>query len=77
MVDVDEAVGKALALLLETVGLDLRSFASPATFLKQATSLMPGSLFLDVEKTSRNRSNCVGLCWHGWSGRRYGEILWC
>jgi len=48
VVDDDEAVRKALSLLLETVGLDVRSFASPETFLKQATDLMPGCLILDI-----------------------------
>jgi len=48
LVDDDEAVRKALSLLLETVGLDVRSFASPETFLNQATSLVPGSLILDI-----------------------------
>lgn len=48
LVDDDEAVRKALSLLLETVGLDVRSFASPKTFLNQATSLVSGCLILDI-----------------------------
>lgn len=48
LVDDDEAVRKALSLLLETVGLNVRSFASPETFLNQATSLVPGCLILDI-----------------------------
>ena len=48
LVDDDAAVRKALSLLLETVGLNVRSFASPETFLNQATSLVPGCLILDI-----------------------------
>lgn len=48
LVDDDEAVRKALSLLLETVGLKVFSFASPETFLSQATSLAPGCLILDI-----------------------------
>lgn len=48
LVDDDEAVRNALTLLLETVGLTVRSFASPETFLNQAASLVPGCLILDI-----------------------------
>lgn len=48
LVDDDEAVRKALTLLLETVGLDVRSFASPDLFLSQADTLAPGCLILDI-----------------------------
>jgi FixJ family two-component response regulator len=48
LVDDDAAVRKALSLLLETVGLNVRSFASPETFLNQATTLVPGCLILDI-----------------------------
>ncbi|MHA6267123.1 response regulator [uncultured Aliiroseovarius sp.] len=48
LVDDDEAIRKALTLLLETVGLDVRSFASPETFLNQAPGLTPGCLILDI-----------------------------
>jgi len=48
LVDDDEAVRKALTLLLETVGLDVSSFASPEIFLKQADNLEPGCLILDI-----------------------------
>jgi FixJ family two-component response regulator len=34
--------------LLETVGLDVRSYASPETFLSEAASLVPGCLILDI-----------------------------
>ena len=48
LVDDDEAVRNALTLLLETVGLNVRSFASPETFLHQADKLTPGCLILDI-----------------------------
>ncbi|NIZ60215.1 DNA-binding response regulator [Sedimentitalea sp. CY04] len=48
LVDDDEAVRNALSLLLETVGLKVRSFASPETFLAQAAGLTPGCLILDI-----------------------------
>jgi len=48
LVDDDEAVRNALSLLLETVGLNVRSFASPEIFLTQAPDLVPGCLILDI-----------------------------
>ena len=48
LVDDDEAVRSALSLLLETVGLNVRGFASPETFLAQAADLTPGCLILDI-----------------------------
>lgn len=48
LVDDDEAVRNALSLLLETVGLDVTSFASPEVFLAQSSGLKPGSLILDI-----------------------------
>ncbi len=48
LVDDDEAVRSALSLLLETVGLTVRSFASPEIFLAQAADHAPGCLVLDI-----------------------------
>jgi FixJ family two-component response regulator len=48
LVDDDAAVRAALSLLLETVGLEVRSFALPEAFLAQAASLPPGCLILDI-----------------------------
>lgn len=48
LVDDDDAVRQALSLLLETVGLNVRSFASPEVFLIQAADLTPGCLILDI-----------------------------
>ncbi len=48
LVDDDDAVRDALSLLLETVGLNVRSFASPEIFLGQAAGFTPGCLILDI-----------------------------
>lgn len=48
LVDDDDAVRDALALLLRTVGLTVRGFASPAAFLSAVGTLAPGCLILDI-----------------------------
>ncbi len=48
LVDDDEAVRKALSLLLETVGMEVRAFASPETFLARLDDLKPGCLIIDI-----------------------------
>jgi len=48
LVDDDDAVRKALSLLLRTVGLQVRGFASPESFLAAIDSLDPGCLILDI-----------------------------
>lgn len=48
LVDDDDAVRDALSLLLETVGLTVRSYAAPEVFLSQAGGLTPGCLILDI-----------------------------
>ena len=48
LVDDDDAVREALALLLRTVGLEVRGFASPAALLASVHSLDPGCLILDI-----------------------------
>ena len=48
LVDDDDAVREALALLLRTIGLQVRSFASPDAFLSAAACLAPGCLILDI-----------------------------
>lgn len=48
LVDDDDAVRRALSLLLDTVGLNVRGFASPEVFLSQAEGLAPGCLILDI-----------------------------
>lgn len=48
LVDDDQAVREALSLLLETVGIKARGFATPEAFLAQLDGLEPGCLILDI-----------------------------
>jgi FixJ family two-component response regulator len=48
LVDDDEAVRKALTLLLSTVGIGVTGFADPQAFLVQVPKLGPGCLILDI-----------------------------
>jgi FixJ family two-component response regulator len=48
LVDDDDAVREALSLLLRTVGLDVRGFATPEAFLGALDALSPGCLILDI-----------------------------
>lgn len=83
LVDDDEAVRNALTLLLETVGLDVRSFASPETFLNQVASLAPGCLILDIRMPAisglklQERLNDQGLTWPTVIISGHGDIEAC
>lgn len=48
LVDDDEAVRKALALLLSTVGIEVTGFGDPQAFLARVPQLAPGCLILDI-----------------------------
>jgi FixJ family two-component response regulator len=48
LVDDDEAVRKALSLLLSTIDIEVRTFADPTVFLAQLTRLEPGCLIFDI-----------------------------
>ena len=48
LLDDDEAVRHALALLLSTVGIEVTGFADPQAFLARAPKLAPGCLILDI-----------------------------
>lgn len=48
LVDDDDAVREAMTLLLRTVGLMVRGFASPERFLSELPTLTPGCLILDI-----------------------------
>lgn len=48
LVDDDDAVRRALALLLSTVGIEAIGFADPQSFLASCGSLKPGCLVLDI-----------------------------
>ncbi|MYN12794.1 response regulator [Pusillimonas sp. TS35] len=48
LVDDDEAVCRALSLLLSTVGIQVVAFTDPQAFLAQIVLLQPGCLILDI-----------------------------
>lgn len=48
LVDDDDAVRRALSLLLSTVGLEVTAFADPQAFLAQISALPPGCMILDI-----------------------------
>jgi FixJ family two-component response regulator len=48
LVDDDEAVRRALTLLLSTVGIEARGFGDPQAFLAEVPKLTPGCLILDI-----------------------------
>lgn len=48
LVDDDDAVRRALSLLLSTVGIRVTGFADPQVFLAQIPHLDPGCLVLDI-----------------------------
>ncbi|HEV7322639.1 MAG TPA: response regulator [Ensifer sp.] len=48
LVDDDDAVRRALSLLLSTVGIKVTGFADPQAFLAQLPRLDPGCLILDI-----------------------------
>lgn len=48
LVDDDEAVRRALGLLLSTVGITVTGFGDPQAFLVQVPKLTPGCLIVDI-----------------------------
>jgi len=48
LIDDDKAVRFALRLLLETLGLQVTTFADPLAFLAQLSMLTPGCIVLDI-----------------------------
>lgn len=83
LVDDDEAVRSALTLLLETVGLNVRSFASPEVFLNQAAGLTPGCLILDIRMPAisglklQEKLNAQGMTWPTVVISGHGDIEAC
>jgi FixJ family two-component response regulator len=83
LVDDDQAVRNALTLLLETVGLKVRSFASPETFLAQAAGLTPGCLILDIRMPAisglklQEKLTAQGITWPTVVISGHGDIEAC
>ncbi|MGE0278993.1 MAG: response regulator transcription factor [Rhizobiaceae bacterium] len=83
LVDDDEAVRRALGLLLSTVGIDARGFADPQTFLAQAPKLDPGCLVLDIRMPAisglklQERLNKLGIDWPTIIISGHGDIEAC
>lgn len=48
LIDDDEAVCRALSLLLSTVGIQVVAFTDPQAFLARSVQLKPGCLILDI-----------------------------
>ena len=83
LVDDDEAVRNALSLLLETVGLNVHTFASPETFLAHAAGLEPGCLILDIRMPAisglklQEKLSDQGLSWPTVVISGHGDIEAC
>jgi FixJ family two-component response regulator len=83
LVDDDEAVRKALALLLGTVGIDVTTFETPETFLHQVSNLKPGCLILDIRMPAitglklQEKLNAIGLDWPTIIISGHGDIEAC
>lgn len=83
LIDDDDAVREAIALLLRTVGFHIRSFASPEGLLSTLDRLEPGCLILDIrmpvmsglklQQTLRDR----GLTWPTVIISGHGDIEAC
>ncbi|GHE66164.1 DNA-binding response regulator [Camelimonas fluminis] len=83
LVDDDEAVRHALALLLSTVDIDTMCFADPQTFLARLPGLKPGCLVLDIRMPVisglklQERLNALGVDWPTIVVSGHGDIEAC
>lgn len=83
LVDDDEAVRKALALLLSTVGITATGFADPQIFLGEVSKLAPGCLILDIRMPSisglklQERLRAQGIDWPTIVISGHGDIEAC
>jgi FixJ family two-component response regulator len=83
LVDDDDAVRDALSLLLRTVGIDVRGFASPQAFLGALDTLAPGCLILDIRMPMisglklQEQLNDLGLDWPTVVISGHGDIEAC
>ena len=83
LVDDDEAVRRALGLLLSTVGIEVTGFADPQAFLTQVPRLEPGCLILDIRMPAisglklQERLNEQGIDWPTIVISGHGDIEAC
>ena len=83
LVDDDEAVRRALGLLLSTVGIEVAGFADPQAFLTQVPRLEPGCLILDIRMPAisglklQERLNERGIDWPTIVISGHGDIEAC
>jgi FixJ family two-component response regulator len=83
LVDDDEAVRRALALLLSTVGIKVTGFADPQVFLAQVSKLTPGCLILDIRMPAisglklQQRLSEQGIAWPTIVISGHGDIEAC
>ena len=79
----DEAVRRALGLLLSTVGIEVTGFADPQAFLTQVPRLEPGCLILDIRMPAisglklQERLNEQGIDWPTIVISGHGDIEAC
>ena len=83
LVDDDEAVRRALGLLMSTVGIEATGFADPQAFLAQVPKLAPGCLVLDIRMPAisglklQERLNEQGIDWPTIVISGHGDIEAC
>ena len=83
LVDDDEAVRRALGLLLSAVGIEVTGFADPQAFLTQVPRLEPGCLILDIRMPAisglklQERLNEQGIDWPTIVISGHGDIEAC
>lgn len=83
LIDDDEAVRRALGLLLSTVDIETVAFADPQAFLAQVPKLEPGCLVLDIRMPVisglklQERLNALGIDWPTIVISGHGDIEAC
>lgn len=83
LIDDDDAVRRALSLLLSTVGIKVTGFADPSAFLAQVSRLAPGCLVLDIRMPAisglklQEKLNEQGIDWPTIVISGHGDIEAC
>jgi FixJ family two-component response regulator len=83
LVDDDEAVRRALGLLLSTIDIEATGFADPQAFLAQVPKLEPGCLILDIRMPAisglklQERLTAQGIDWPTIVISGHGDIEAC